>query len=70
MPKCRICDKEAASTSYCMLHEKARQNLMEKFEAWKKALDLSWKDYLKEIIQNPLTGTRAREVAEALLVEQ
>ncbi len=53
-----------------MLHEKARQNLMEKFEAWKKALDLSWKDYLKEIIQNPLTGTRAREVAEALLVEQ
>ncbi len=53
-----------------MLHEKARQNLMEKFEAWRRALDLVWKDYLKEIIKNPFTGARAREVAEALLVEQ
>jgi hypothetical protein len=68
--KCKICSKEALSNDYCMLHEKAYQILMGKFETWKRALDLSWKDYLNEIVKHPLTGTKAREVAEALLSKQ
>ncbi|MFP3985575.1 MAG: hypothetical protein ACLFU9_06390 [Candidatus Bathyarchaeia archaeon] len=68
--KCKICDNEAVNSDYCILHKKAYQNLMEKFEAWKNALDLSWKDYLKEVIANPLTGTKAKEAAEALLTEK
>jgi len=39
---------------------------LEKFELWKKALNLSWKDYLDSIINNPFAGTKAREAAEAL----
>lgn len=67
--KCKICSKEAVDKEYCRLHEKAHRNLMDKFEMWKEALDLSWKDYLNEIVKNPLTGTKAKEVAETLLSE-
>lgn len=67
---CKICGKQAISKDYCVLHEKAYQNLTEKFEKWKKASGISWKDYLKEVTKNPLTGARAREVAEALLQEK
>lgn len=70
MLKCKICGKEIVNRDYCTLHENAYQNLIEKFELWKKALNLSWKDYLNKIIENTLTGTKAKEVAEALLSEE
>ncbi|MGB9135212.1 MAG: hypothetical protein WCC63_06485 [Candidatus Bathyarchaeia archaeon] len=68
--ECKICGKQAVSKHYCSLHEKAYQNLTEKFERWEKALGISWEDYLTEVAKNPLTGTRAKEVAEALLSER
>jgi hypothetical protein len=40
---------------------------VEKYEAWKKALDISWKEYLNEIVKNSLTGEWAKEVAQHLL---
>jgi len=43
---------------------------MEQFETWIKALDISWKDYLNEIVKNPFTGTKAKEVAETLLSKE
>jgi len=67
--KCKICRKKANNEKYCLLHEKAHQNLMENFETWKKALDVSWEDYLKTIMKNPLAGIKAKEVAEVLLSE-
>lgn len=70
MLSCKICGKETVNKNYCALHEKAYQNLMEKFETWKEALDLSWKDYLNEIIKNLFAGTKAKEVAESLLSEK
>jgi hypothetical protein len=68
--KCKICSRQAVSKDYCSLHETAYRNLTEKFEQWKKALDIPWKDYLNKITENPLTGAKAREVAEALLSEK
>lgn len=65
--RCKLCRKEADADEYCTLHEKAYQNLTEKFEVWKKALEISWRDYLKEIAKNPFTGEKAKEVAEALM---
>jgi len=67
--KCKICSREAVS-EYCELHEKAWKNIVEKYEAWKRALDISWKQYLNEIVNNPLTGAWAREVAEELLKKE
>jgi len=40
---------------------------MKNFEKWKKALDISWEDYLSEIVKNPYAGEWAKEVAEYLL---
>jgi hypothetical protein len=43
---------------------------MERYEAWKKALGISWKEYLNEIVKNPLTGEWAKEVAQHLIEKE
>jgi len=68
--ECKICGKKTTNKDYCVLHEKAYRNLVEKFELWKKALNLSWKDYLNKIVNNSFTGIKAKEVAEALLLKK
>jgi len=68
--KCKICKREAqsqAQNSYCELHLRAYENLQRKFQDWKKAFDIEWKNYLQEVAKNPLTGIWAKEVAESLL---
>ena len=70
MAKCKVCSREAYEKGeYCRLHAKAYENILGKYDKWKKALDIAWKDYLKEIINNPLTGVWAKEVAQQLLAE-
>lgn len=64
--KCRICNKEAVE-KYCELHEKAYRNIAQKYDDWKRATNISWKEYLNEIAKNPYTGTWAKEVAEQLM---
>lgn len=64
--KCKICNKKAVN-EYCELHEKANNNIMEKYNIWKKALNISWKEYLNEIAKNPYTGSSAKELAEHLM---
>jgi hypothetical protein len=39
---------------------------VEKFNFWRKAQGISWKEYLSEIQQNSLTGEWAKEVANYL----
>ncbi len=68
--KCTMCSRQAVSRGYCSLHEAAYRNLTDKFEQWKKAMGIPWRDYLKKVAENPLTGAKAREVAEALLSEE
>jgi hypothetical protein len=69
--KCKVCDKEANEKGdYCELHAKAYENIVHKYEAWKKALDIAWKNYLNEIVKNPLTGVWAKEVAQQLFSEK
>ena len=63
--KCKVCNREAI-TEYCELHEKARENIVKNYDTWKKALALSWIDYLNKIIKNSYTGLWAKEVAERL----
>ncbi len=64
--KCEICDREAVRSKYCKSHYEAYENITEKYEVWKKALEISWKEYLSEIAKNPVTGEWAKEVAEHL----
>ncbi len=64
--KCRICNKDAVE-KYCDLHEKAYRSVVQKYEDWKRAVNISWKEYLNEIVKNPYTGSWAKEVAENLM---
>jgi len=64
--KCGICSREAVER-YCELHEKAYRSVVQTYEDWKKAVDISWKEYLNEIVKNPYTGSWAKEVAEKLM---
>lgn len=67
--KCKICDREVV-TEYCELHEKARESIVQKYNVWKRALEISWKEYLNEVIKNAYTGVWAKEVAKELLNER
>jgi len=71
LSKCKICNKETnEKDEYCELHAKAYENIKKGYEAWKKALDIAWNDYLNEILKNPFTGVCAKEVAERLLLKE
>jgi hypothetical protein len=65
--KCKACDREAAERDFCLVHLKAYENILEKYDVWTKALQISWREYLSEIEQNPLTGEWAKEVASYLI---
>jgi hypothetical protein len=65
--QCAICNREAVEKNYCELHIKAYESVVEKFQEWKNASGISWKEYLSEIAKNPLTGEWAKEVAEHLI---
>jgi len=66
--KCTVCGREAVE-KYCEFHEKAYQNIVQKFENWKGATGVSWKEYLEELVENAYTGCWAKEVALSLLSE-
>lgn len=63
---CKICNQEAVD-KYCELHERAYRNIVKKYDVWRRALNLSWEEYLNEVVKNPYTGSWAREVAEHLM---
>lgn len=64
--KCEICGRPAES-QFCELHLKAYENLVEKYEVWKKALKLTWTEYLNKILENPDAGLWVKEAATHLL---
>jgi hypothetical protein len=64
--KCVVCDREAVE-KYCIFHEEAYRKIVQKFKDWNRATGVSWKQYLKELVENAYTGCWAKEVAERLL---
>jgi hypothetical protein len=50
----------------CSFHLAAYNSLVQQYETWKKALVISWKDYLRKVEMNSVTGDWAREVANYL----
>jgi hypothetical protein len=46
---------------------KAYENIVKKYDFWRKALQIPWGEYLSEIQQNSLTGEWAKEVANHLI---
>ncbi|MGA2766865.1 MAG: hypothetical protein ABSF24_00915 [Candidatus Bathyarchaeia archaeon] len=64
--KCPICNREVGEQGYCKLHAEVYEVVIKKYDRWKKATEISWKEYLREIAKNPLTGEWARIVAQYL----
>jgi hypothetical protein len=54
--KCKICDRKASENEYCDFHVEAYESIVQKYGLWKKAIEVSWKEYLSEIAKNPLRG--------------
>ncbi len=67
--RCRICNKEAVE-KYCELHEKAYRSIVQTYEDWKRAMEISWREYLNSILENACTGSWAKEVAEKLMKDE
>jgi len=65
--KCKACSREAGENGYCELHMKAHENVIGKYKVWQEAMRIPWKEYLSEIVKNPLTGEWAREAAESMI---
>jgi hypothetical protein len=65
--KCVVCSRKAGEKGYCEPHAKAYEIIVKNYDVWEKAMKISWKEYLSEIIKNPLTGEWAKEVAEHLI---
>ena len=67
---CKICSRQAEKNGFCQLHAKAYANVLEKFEVWRVASEVSWMEYLVEIQKNSLTGVWAKDVAKYLIEDE
>jgi hypothetical protein len=65
--KCKVCDREKTEKNFCSLHLEAYENIARNYDVWRKALNVSWREYLSEIEQNPLTGEWVKEVTNYLI---
>ena len=64
--KCKICKRKAES-EFCKFHKISFENLVKKFEEWRKSMDISWLEYLRMLQNNPYTGVWVKEVIQYLL---
>ncbi len=68
--KCPLCNlNKHEESDYCENHQSAYLHLKERYDDWEKSMNISWKEYLKKIIENENTGEWAREVAIYILDE-
>ena len=68
MKKCKICDKGRVDNSvYCDHHQLSYRNIETAYIYWRKALNLSWTEYLEKILKIKGTGKWSKEVAEDIL---
>jgi hypothetical protein len=64
---CKVCLRDASKEGFCPLHYKAYGNLVCCYESWRKALKISWKEYLSQVVMNSSAGNWVKEVAEYLI---
>jgi len=65
--KCAVCGRKSAQDNFCRFHQKAYENVVRSYGQWRRALDISWKEYLSQIANNPLTGEWTRELVQHVM---
>jgi len=63
---CPVCGASSRNR-FCPVHERAYQNLLVAYEAWHRALEVSWRDYLERVNANSNSGIWVRDVCVFLL---
>ena len=43
------------------------ENVVRSYDQWRRALDISWKEYLSQIANDPLTGEWTRQVVQHVM---
>jgi len=68
MTGCRVCGREKSGGSvYCERHQAAYGNLEESYPQWRRALGLSWSEYLEKVGKVSGTGVWVKEVVDDVL---
>ena len=67
MARCSLCHREGIEEGYCGYHRVAHANLVGAYEAWDKSVELTWNEFLGDVIQAKETGEWAKDVARDLL---
>jgi len=69
--KCSICgERTLENESYCENHQLAYENIKRQYQYWKDALQISWQEYLRKIMENKNAGQWVKEVARDLIEKQ
>jgi hypothetical protein len=63
MTKCGICGRDS-DDDLCRYHLEALNNLRVVYDAWKKASEVSWEEYLERLEQIEETGRWVVDVIE------
>ncbi len=65
---CRVCGRERGGDSvYCERHQAAYVGLEEYYQRWRRALGLSWREYLEKVSKISGTGKWVKEVIKDIL---
>ena len=67
--KCDICSKDCKE-KFCKWHKISYDKLNELFKYYQEIKDISWNDYLKEVIDNRNSGIWVKEVASRILKKE
>jgi hypothetical protein len=68
--KCKLCDRPETEEGFCDLHFKAYKNVLNNFDSWKAAFNLTWNEYLVKNQKNSLTGEWAKDVSKYLIKDE
>lgn len=70
MSNCPICERQTnAQSKFCEYHQVALHNLRENYEKWQYALDISWDEYLVNILNVEGLGEWVQEVVVHIMSE-
>ena len=62
--------RRGKDSDYCHFHLRALSNLEKAYDAWKRAVDIGWYEFLREVSKREETGPWAKEMAVDLLGEK
>ncbi len=61
--ECQICKRQVRlNSALCRYHSLALRRLLRRYDAWQKAAQVEWKEYLRRLDSNPFTGAWIREI--------